>query len=217
MSVHGDHEHGAAWRRRQLRLRMHWRHEQLTLQMALAAALHRGRDVGPVTNNALRSQRTARAAVWGARVELHGPAWTRLDRIAILSRPQERTVQQIVDAVPSVQILDAPVPQTVEQLVEVPTIVSYSLLQLIMEQNVDIPVPGCGGRNVGLQCFLPGLSSTAPQFSEERTSERIVEQIVFPSSEERISERIVVFPGGFQNFRPGQSSSSSSHFPVGFP
>ena len=51
----------AAKRRRDRRLRMHWRHEQLTLRMALAAALHHSRDVGPVTYNALRSQKTARA------------------------------------------------------------------------------------------------------------------------------------------------------------
>ena len=31
-------------------------------------------------------------------------------------------------------------PQLVEQLVEVPTVVSWSMLQQIMEQNVDIPV-----------------------------------------------------------------------------
>ena len=36
--------------------------------------------------------------------------------------------------------------QLAEQLVEVPTIVSYSLLQRTMEHNVDIPVPGGGGR-----------------------------------------------------------------------
>ena len=40
---------------------MRWRHEQLTLQMALAAALHHSRDVGPVTYNAQKSQKTARA------------------------------------------------------------------------------------------------------------------------------------------------------------
>ena len=51
----------AAKRRRDRRLRIHWRHEQLTLRMALAAALHRSRDVGPVTYNALWSQKTARA------------------------------------------------------------------------------------------------------------------------------------------------------------
>ena len=48
-------------------------------------------------------------------------------------------------------------PQTADQLVEVPTIISYSsLLQRTMEQNVAIPVRGRGGRNVDLQGFLPG-------------------------------------------------------------
>ena len=73
MWLHGDHGSGAAKRRRDRRLRMHWRHEQLALQMALAAALHHSRDVRPVTNNSLRSQRTARAGR-GAREELHGYA-----------------------------------------------------------------------------------------------------------------------------------------------
>ena len=69
-------------------------------------------------------------------------------------------------------------PQLVEQLVEVPTIVSWSFLQQIMEQNVDIPVFDCGGRITGLQGFLPGQSSTALPSSQKRTSEQIVEQIV---------------------------------------
>ena len=132
------------------------------------------------------------------------PGGTRPDRIATLSRPQERDLRHTVDqvvAVPLVPLLDALVPQTVEQLqditrffdtllpvpeqvievpkifpedvpmravfrntqlveqlVEVPTIVSYSWLQLGVEQNVDIPVPGRGGRNAGLQGFHPGQS-----------------------------------------------------------
>ena len=61
MSLHGDHGGGAAKRRRDRRLRMHWLHEQLSLQMALAAAPHHSRDVGPVSYNTLRSQKTARA------------------------------------------------------------------------------------------------------------------------------------------------------------
>ena len=65
MSVHGDHGSGAAKRRRDRRLRMHWRHEQLTLQTALAAALPHSRDVGPVSHNTPWSQRTARAGEWG--------------------------------------------------------------------------------------------------------------------------------------------------------
>ena len=88
-------------------------------------------------------------------------------------------------------------PQLAEQLVEVPTIVPCSWLQLRMEQNVDIPVPGRGGRISGLQGFRPGQGSTALPSSEERISGRIVEQIVDN-------------PG-----RPGQSSSSSLHVPAG--
>ena len=95
--------------------------------------------------------------------------------------------------------------QMVEQLVEVPTIVSYSSLQRTAEHRVDIPVAGRGGRISGLQGFLPGQSSTMPQFSMKRISARTVEQIVR-------------FPGeGLQDFRPGQSSptSSSFHSPAG--
>ena len=50
--------------------------------------------------------------------------------------------------------------QLAEQLVEVPTIVSISLPQLNMEQNVDFPVPGGGQRRFLLQnAFLSGLWS----------------------------------------------------------
>ena len=52
--------------------------------------------------------------------------------------------------------------QTAEQLVEVPTAVSFSSLQRTAEQSVDIPVsgrrPGGGG---GLQGLRPGQDSTA--------------------------------------------------------
>ena len=49
--------------------------------------------------------------------------------------------------------------QTAEQLVEVPTIIYYSSVRGIVEQNVDIPVP-CGRGRVGLGLH-PGQSSTA--------------------------------------------------------
>ena len=56
-----------------------------------------------------------------------------------------------------------PEPQLAEQLVEVPTIVSFSSLQRIMEQNVDIPVRQGGGGRVGVRSLqgFPGQSSTA--------------------------------------------------------
>ena len=251
MSVHDDHGAGAAKRRRDRRLRMHWRHEQLTLRMALAAALHHSRGVGPVTCNALRSQRTARAeatnnTLWSqmtsvgsssrcAREELGG---TRPDRL-IEVRPQERdqwcTVVQIVDSPQVVPSLDVPAPQmenqlvevcrqldmlipeqaievrktssssrhsrrrrvrfaqqTGEQLVEVPTIVSYSSLDGLVEQNVDIPVPHGRGGRVGVR-GLTGFNSVVG-------ADRV--DIPVPRS------------GGLQGSRPRQSSSASSaHLP----
>ena len=125
-------------------------------------------------------------------------------------------------------------PQTVEQLVEVPTILTPSFLRML--QNVDIPVPHGGrGASGGLQGFLPGHSSL------KRTANKIADlpaprsgvrrlQGFFPeqsstttsfSSLERISERNVEqivdsrgFGGGLQDLRPGLSSSSSSHDPA---
>ena len=104
------------------------------------------------------------------------------------------TFEHIVDLVrfaPMVQVLDALVPQLAEQLVEVPTIISFFSLQRIVEQNVAIPVPGGERRHADFQGFLRGQSSTG------------VEQIVdLPG-------------GGLQGFRPGQSSSASSSSPAG--
>ena len=91
-------------------------------------------------------------------------------------------------------------PQLTEQLVEVPPIISFSSLQRIVEQNVDVPVPRGGVRD--LQGFPPGQASTTSSFSQERISERNVEQIAGFSG------------GGLQDFLPGQSSSSSSHDPA---
>ena len=55
-----------------------------------------------------------------------------------------------------------PEPQLVEQLVEVPTTISYSSLQRTVEQHVDISVPQSGGQpSSGLQGFSSGQSSTA--------------------------------------------------------
>ena len=94
--------------------------------------------------------------------------------------------------------------QLVEQLVEVPTIISYSSLRRTTEQHVDIPVPRRGGRQPGLQGLLAGQSSTASQLALDRISERIAEQNV----------HFAVSRGGIQDSRPGQGSSSSSHVPA---
>ena len=170
---------------------MHWRHEQLTLQMLLATYEHHAAPRGQMK---ARSGRWERAVLHGHVPEHPTPqaAGTEYfsldveDVPAAGSRPVRLcTVQQIVDIVP-LPILDDPAPQMVEQLpdvlrffrallpedvslrtavrepqlveqlVEVPTIVSWSLLQQIMEQNVDIPVVDRGsGAGGGLSGFPP--------------------------------------------------------------
>ena len=61
MSLHG--EHGAAWRRRQRRLRSWWRHEQQSVAMALSAAAHHSYDkvAAGAKYDGLRTQTTDRA------------------------------------------------------------------------------------------------------------------------------------------------------------
>ena len=83
--------------------------------------------------------------------------------------------------------------QRVEQLVEVPTVVSPTFLLQLAEQNVDIPVLGHGVYGYGgLQGSHPGQSSFQP------TLEPIVE---------------IPVPGGaLQDFRPDQGSVASSAF-----
>ena len=67
-----------------------------------------------------------------------------------------------------------PEPQSADQLVEVPTLLSVAVLQQrTAEQLASVPVPR--GR---VQGFLPVQSSTATPSSMKRISERSVEQIV---------------------------------------
>ena len=82
MEYDRDETFSAAKRRRERRLRAAWRHEQLSVRMALAAAQHHSapKCAGPETHVALRGQTTAKAA--GKR-----PA-----PLAEVSRPQEAAV-----------------------------------------------------------------------------------------------------------------------------
>ena len=165
-------------RRRERRLRSMLRHERMSVAMAHAESTH----------HSAQRQKTARAGR-EARDALHGH-------------------EQVIE-VPKILPFDVPmraavrVPQLAEQLVEVPTVISYSSLQRTVEQHVYIPVPGGGGPISGLQGFSPGQSSTATPPSKKRISERIVEQIVDPVSSGRLHGSL-----------PGQGSSSS-HSPAG--
>ena len=262
-SLHGDHEGGAAKRRRDGRLRMHWRHEQLTLRMALAAALHHSCDVGPVTYNALRSQRTARAG--GGNEQYYtakfwnipppqaagaghfamdvgeappagrpAPLLEVLPKVRVLRRTVEQngavvplvlaladSMPQMVDQLVAVlarydmpladQVIEVPkvscparcgrtvlcTPQTAEQLVEVPTILTPSFLRML--QNVDTPVPGRGVQR-GLQGFSQQRSSTAFGGPEFR----------FPAATAEQNVDIPVPGGSLHGLSISGSSSSSA-------
>ena len=87
-------------------------------------------------------------------------------------------------------------PQMAEQLVEVPTVLSFALLQQqTAEQIIDIPVPRRRRGQVGLQDFLPEQSSLA-----------------FSGADHRIDSPVRARSGhgGLQGSHPGQSSTSFS-------
>ena len=253
VSMDADRATGAAWRRRQRRLRSWWRHEQQTVAAVLATVTHHSHSKVGTANDAPRGQRT----VTSTRV---GPAEyfelssddgrpTGRERPAALLEPRPQgevqhhagigyelaqsldvpvlhMVEQLSDVlqffatclpvvaepvieVPKIFLDRAPQrlgdhlrqPQMVEQLVHVPTVVSYSSLQqLTAEQIVDIPVPGGdgGGGRGSLQGFPPRQNSAALH----------VEQTVDIPVPGRAGEG---GRGGLQGFAGQSSTASSSH------
>ena len=163
MSLRG--EHGAAWWRGGVdsgRLRSWWRHEQQSVAMTLSAAAHHSFDkvAAGAKYDGLRAQKTDRAGeaahkaprrqrskAAGAAVffELFDEDTARLrPGVLAVPRPQERvqrhTMEHIVDFVccaPMVQILDAPVPQTVAQLPDV--LRFFDRLTTVPEQVIEVP------------------------------------------------------------------------------
>ena len=212
-----EHAHGAAWRRRQRRLRQHWRHEQLTLQMVLATVEHHSHGAPRSLTTATRTRVEERELHTAPRrQEPPQPAgtqfFTMLDEDSDVPElgggrpvsmteprgPQERVLQRTME--PGPDLLVVPVLQMVDQLaevvVDVPNIVSQSEFQLrTVEQFVNIPIPDSGISGFGLHGFLPGQSSSAT-----------VEQIADISVPRRVSGTAE----GLQGFLPGQSTAASS-------
>ena len=149
--------------------------------------------------------------------------------VPLLDDPVPHTVEQLQDvlkffdallpdpdqviAVPKLYTEDVPMravlraTQLAEQLVEVPTIISYPMIALLhallaqrtVEQNVDIPAVG-GGGTVGFPGFLPGQNYSM-------TAEQIVDNPVPRRG----------FDEGHQGFPPGQSTAASSEQTVDIP
>ena len=124
---------------------------------------------------------------------LDAPMPQMVDTVLEFFRALDLPVGEQVIAVPKIstdrvsqRLVERHLPQMVEQLVHVPTVLSPLR---IAEQIVGIPAPQRGG-NRSLQGPLPGQSSTLSPLPE-RISERIVEQIAVSSPVERISKRIV--------------------------
>ena len=196
---------GAAKRRRERRLRAMLRQERQTVAMELAAAFHHSRDGGRETYYGLRAPKTAssgrrRPGVLKQIVVavplvplLDDPVPQTVDTALEFFRSLDLPVDEQVIAVPKIsadrvsqRLVELRLPQMVEQLVDVPTVLSPLR---IAEQIFGIPAPQRGG-NWSLQGPLPGQSSTLSPLPK-RISERIVEQIAVSSPAERISERIV--------------------------
>ena len=99
------------------------------------------------------------------------------------------------------------VPQTVEQPVEVPTVVSYSsLFQRTVEQNVDIPVRAWDGTGGLLQGFLRG------QFSSSCVEQNV--DIPVPHGRDRVGDRVQQrLVGGAEHF-PAATAEQIVDIPV---
>ena len=240
---------GAAWRRRQRRLRSMLRHERMTVRMELAAALHHSWGGGLETHEGLRAQKTASAGPaeyfelssddgrpagrerpaalleprLQGKMERHtGVGYELVHRLEVpvplMGEQMPDVFQFFASFLPGVaeQVIEVPKifldttpqrlgdvlrqPQMVEQLVDVPTVVSYSSLQQhTAEQIVDIPVPGGdgGGGRGGLQGSLPRQNSAAVH----------VEQTV----DIPVPGRAGGGERGLQGFGGQSSTASSSH------
>ena len=237
----------AAKRRRERRLRSAWRHEQLSVAMAVAAALHHSAQRGarPATYSAPRGQKTATEgevrepnnAPWSQKPPLPGehPGVLKESEVQgamvqhrgifvveqILDVPVLQMVEQSVEvdtffrlSLPAVaeQVIDVPKiscpshagraalrePQLVEQLVEVPTVLTFSMLQQrTAEQVVDTPVSP--GRGRGARGGLPG------SYGQGSTAYCGSENVVSPALHAREGSR-----GGVPGLSQGQGSSSFS-------
>ena len=121
------------------------------------------------------------------------------DRLSAVPEPVIEVPKIITEDVLMRSVLRAT--QLAEQLVEVPTIISYSMISLLhalleyrqrtVEQNVDIPAVGGSGTGGGLSGFLPGQNHSM-------TAEQIVDNPVPRRG----------FGEDLHGLLPGQSSSA---------
>ena len=228
------------------------RHERMAVAMALAEALHHSSGTTPsmhdtrvvegAKNDALRGQKTVTRAREGEVREEH-QALRRQTRLLVEVQPQGCVERHVVEdpseLAPMVQILDAPVPQmvdtvleffraldlpVVEQVIAVPKISTDRVSQRLVERRLPQMVETAGGstRRPSPTLRYSGLWSSTSTFQFLVVEAPFLVFLVFsqdsvqqrPPSRKRISERIVeqiVDPVS----RGGLHGSSSSHSPTG--
>ena len=173
---------GAAKRCRERRLRSWLRHERMTVAMALAEVTHHTAPRGQKTVRVRPQERVLRHVVedLGMVQILDSPVPQMVDYVMYAFRLLDRPIAEQVIEVPKFSCSPCPSrspipePQSAEQLVEVPTVLTPTRIALrVAGQVVDTQIPR--GRGQG---SLPGQSTTATSSSLERIPERTVEQIV---------------------------------------
>ena len=166
---------GSAKRRRERRLRAMLRHERQTVAMELAAALHHSRDVGPGTFYGLRAPKTASSG------ERPG-VLKELEPSNVVDRVLRRTVDQLADAAPMVQVF-ALVPEK-DQLVDNlnleddVTDASRILDRPMAEQVIDVPKISCSPCPSRCPISEPQSAEQLVEVPTTRIALRIAEQIV---------------------------------------
>ena len=167
MSLHGERETGASKRRRERRLRSWLKHERQTVRMVLAETFHHSSAPLPpkfkeelvrrhVQQDALRGPKTARTTVathFTSNTKVaRGPELFSLEEEPSGGRPAplpevagrqvclERHVMEDLGSVcPFVQILDLPVPQTVDYVADALRMLDRPMA----EQVIEVPKISC--------------------------------------------------------------------------
>ena len=216
-AAHVERVTGSARRRRERRLRSMLRHERMSVAMALAERLHhsacrsvplRKELVEHVQDNAPRGQKTAsdrEADFFDVFDEELGGG--RPPPLLDMAGPQarvRRAVEKTEDFAPMVQIFDAPVPQVVDQPMDVLTRFDIP----VPEQVIEVPKISCPSRPL-----RAGLR-------EPQTAEQLVDVpnvVSFPSLQQQTAEQLVVIPvsrrgdgGRLPGFHPGQATVQRS-------
>ena len=205
--VDGD---GAAKRRRLRRLRSWWRHEQQTVAAVLATVTHHFFGKVGTASGVLRNMETATRTGNGEEYEAHYAAKFRktppqggrpapLPEVAgWQGRLEQHVLEDLGSICPSVQILDLPVLQVVEQPEEVDSFFR-NFVPAVAEQVIEVP-----------KLALPVCAVQRAALPEPQLVEQLVEVptvLSYSLLKQRTAEQVVDTRGGLQGFSQGQDST----------